>query len=90
MSLNVVKLYDKEYINKLGTEYISTEFMFDIEETKKDLPEQMASFDFVGVVADVQMPGGSIQKDQYSMSSATQGTGGSMGGQTGGASGGSY
>ena len=55
MALNVVDLYSEEYINELGTEYISTGFMFDTQETEKELPEQMASFDFLG--ADAPTPG---------------------------------
>ena len=43
MALSVVDLYSKEYIDKMGSEYICTGFMFDVKETKKDLPEQLAS-----------------------------------------------
>ena len=30
MSLNIVDLYNKDYISKMGTEYICTGYMFDV------------------------------------------------------------
>jgi hypothetical protein len=92
MSISVVDLYSKEYISMLGAEYVNTGFMFDTQETKKDLPEQMASFDFIGVVGDEYdlETGEMIIEDQYNMKASTQNTGGSMGGQSGGMGGGSY
>ena len=82
MILSIVDLNSKDFINKLGTEYICTGFMFDMQETKKSLPEQMASFDFVGVVGDEYNveTGQMTSSDQYSMSPSGQGSGGMGGG----------
>jgi len=49
MSLTIVDLNNPEQISKIGAEYISTGFMFDVPETNKDFEQQMASFDFVSV-----------------------------------------
>ena len=58
MSLTIVDLNNPEQISKIGAEYISTGFMFDVSETNKDFEQQMASFDFVSIDYDPNMQAG--------------------------------
>jgi len=93
MALNIVDLYSQEYISQMGTEYICTGFMFDIVESQKNLGEQMASFDFVGVTSGQfagTLLGDKFGEGEYNMSPSGQQADYSAGGQTGGMGGGSY
>jgi hypothetical protein len=90
MSLNIVDLYNKDYISKMGTEYICTGYMFDVVQQTQDLGSQISSFDLVGVTSGDSDYEGTTLEEDYNISPSEQTTDYSAGGQTGGMGEGSY